>query len=550
MTEIELIEEDEENPIRLADLENLTNTELDSMEKELLIGLAQNYFDADGFSAFYKLLFGIDPPTHVRYWMLEIFDAMAKKEHILLEAFRGSTKSTTLITFITFFIGHRPMESNLVIGAGDQDAQEISSLVANFISYNSGWKSVFPNIVPDKKQGWGKKTGYEVKDKSMKYSKWREERQKRGRAATLIGVGYKSTYLPGPHPTGMLLIDDIHNEANTRSAALLLEVKTIYTGTVLPMIGPTTFHAQAGTPWKADDVIARNRNSSAYRHVLTPIYQNASTDYIPEDPDIKPTWPEKWPKEQIEKKRAEINNKIEFSRMYDLDLEGAKGLVLKRSMLNYFPYEQIRKDWDTYIGIDYTSTANPNSSKVDYFALAVGKLIPGGQGVVIVDGIRIRLGQAEAEQLVATWATSYPYLKAVLIEAIITGKEFLNIMMRSPLLLDHGIVAEGLTGGPFSKKKGVRFETILAPAFQSKQVYLSTIESQFITDFESEWVGWEGDAFASAAGHHDDAMDAVFNVVWKCLPYLEAKYDREKQYPQNPLYNQKPREDYSDIGNA
>ena len=129
-------------------------------------------------------------------------------------------------------------------------------------------------------------------------------------ASTMIGVGYKSNYLPGPHPTGVLLVDDIHNEENTRSDRELNKLFAIYKGTILPMIEPETFHALIGTPWNDYDIIADRKKNKMYIKLYTPIVTN-----IPVLGDVRdgkvmegkpwegdPVWPEKWGPKEIRDK--------------------------------------------------------------------------------------------------------------------------------------------------------------------------------------------------------------------------------------------------------
>ena len=56
----------------------------------------------------------------------------------------------------------------------------------------------------------------------------------------MLGLGYKSRAIIGKHPTGVLLIDDIHDENNTRSGRELEMVRQVLAGTILPTVTAET----------------------------------------------------------------------------------------------------------------------------------------------------------------------------------------------------------------------------------------------------------------------------------------------------------------------
>ncbi len=444
-------------------------------------------------------------------WTNDLYEAREAEEHLVIEAFRGSIKSTKCIAFLAFRIGHCPHLTNLVIGSGDDDASEVAKMVADIISDNPGWKMAFPNIIPNEKGRWGAKSGYDVVDTNIagvnleNYTEWAQLTQGEGRASTIKGVGYQSKYLPGPHPTGVLLVDDIHNEDNTTSLREQKKVKNIYKGTILPMLEPETWHMVAGTPWNDSDLIAYVKSTGVYRHVFTPACEIDKDGKL-----INLTWPSKWDIKRLERKRKEVGE-IEFARMYLLDLDKTKGLVLSREALKYWPHTELKKfavNWPVIIGIDYTSTADPLKEKGDYFALAVGRVIPGGQGIVITDGARVKLSQAEAEQLVVSWGLKYPTLMGIYVEAVFSGNEFYNHLLNNAEIRKSGlpILPVRVRG-----KKGKRYEKEILPLFERSRLYLSDEENPFLNAFKDEWLHWGGDRLADL--YTDDTLDAVYCIV-------------------------------------
>lgn len=514
-------------------MENVENRELTQEElgeiKEYIATLSKEELDAfilktygedaiirdtarqdtpEGFAAFYELIFLRPLPDHVRVWVEKIYEAHEERKHALIEAFRGSTKTTTWAAFLAFRTGLEPEKTSLVVTANDDKATEIAEMSSNIIMHNPGWIAVFPNVIPDiespvpklKAGHWGASSGYDVWDKRVDYSEWKQKRQQEGTGPTLKGVGYESSYLPGPHPTGVLLVDDIHNEKNTQSPRELKTVKDIYRGTIIPVIEPETWHMVVGTPWIDSDLLAYVKSTGAYKHIFTPACE------LEGDKLVNAVW-EKWNIEELEARRKEVGE-VEFARMYLLDLEKTKGLILKKVWLKYWPHREINGDWTVILGVDYTSTEDPLRERGDYFALAVARVIPGGRGLVIEDGVRAKMSHADAESKVVSWGSRYPTLMGIYVEAIISGNVFYQ-----DLLNNAEIRASGLPIMPvrFNKSKGVRFEKIVAPLFERSRLYLSDAETPFLNAFKDEWLHWQGERLSKM--YNDDTLDAVYAII-------------------------------------
>jgi hypothetical protein len=484
-----------------------------------------------GFAAFYSLIYERPPPRHVMGWIKDIYAGHAENKDIVIEAFRGSTKSTTMQAFLAFRIGKEPHKTNLVISAGGDDAKQIARAVAHIIEYSPAWKAIYPHVVPDQppKGKWGDEGGYTVWDKRVDYDKWKGMISAReGRIPTIIGVGYESTYLPGPHPTGVLLIDDYHSEKNTRTEREARKAIDIHKGTIIPMIDqPDVWYILIGTPWNFKDVISTSKNKKHVKHIYTPL-----------GPDDNSIWPEIWTPDFIEKQRERVGSAIEWARMYELDLEKTKGLTLKRQWLDYYSHEELLKfsqDWPVLIGVDYTSTEDPTRQVGDYFALVVAKVIPRGRGIVIIDGIREKLPRAEAEEHVIAQVGAYPTLVSLGIEAIITGNEFYKDMLGNARLRSLNVAPFPVR---FNKSKGHRFENIMAPLFKEKRIRLSDrADNEFIDAFVDEWLNWRGDKLEK--DYTNDTLDAVYAMIAtdRAKNYVTPiGKGQAKEYSYNPIH--------------
>lgn len=443
--------------------------------------------DPQSFARFYQMIFERPLPRHAqREWLEPLYAARREGKGLVVEAFRGSSKTSTLsVAFSAFRLGLEPHKSILLVQAGQQAAQSTSQQIADLIEHNQGWQQAFPEIRPDRKVSWGSK-GYEVVHVDMEYPAWRALcAREKGRDPSFVGLGYRSRALIGKHPSGLLLLDDMHDENNTRPGRDLERALTILRGTILPTVTPYTWQIFVGTPWTANDALAHLKATGRFISVATPIYRADKT----------PAWPERFPEEEIHKAR-QLSGEAEFARMYLLDLSAAEGMHLKREWLHEYPHKDIQPEWPVVIGVDYASAADKlRGGRRDYFAAAVGRVLPGG-GVVLVDGIRAQVSQGEAEQHIKALVARYPTLQSVAVEAVGKGEEFYFLLLRQALL-------PLLPMYPGRSSKGERFERGMAPLFQWGHAWLANAETPFLRAFREEWLRWPD-------GEHDDTLDAVY----------------------------------------
>ncbi len=439
------------------------------------------------FAAYYELVYRVIPPPFViPEWIEPLYEARQNGKGIVIEAFRGSTKTTTLtIAFITYRIGKEPHRANLLIQVGDDTAMDTTQQISDIIENNPGFRVVFPDVVPDKERGWGA-GGYEVKRSSMGYSAWRDSNAKR-RDPTLLGVSYKSRGIIGRHPDGVLVVDDIHDENNTVSERELATVRRILTGTIFPTTNPDTWKIFVGTPWVENDALQYVASTGEYDKVSTPVYRDngSGKEY---------TWTEKFDEKEVLVKQNEAGS-IEFARMFLLDLTASKNKIYKYQL---YPASEIRFTWPIVAGVDYAGTMDPAKNKTgknDYFAIAYVAKLPGG-GAVVVDGVLAHCTQAEAEGYVVGGQNMYPNYITAVVEGDGKGEEFIQVARRNP-----GIKITPLkTGG---KGKQSRLITQMAPWLESGMVRISDAETPYLRELRKEL-----DMPESA--RYDDAKDSLY----------------------------------------
>ena len=251
-------------------------------------------FTPEGFEAFYVLVHNTPLPPHARKWVHAIMEAKRNGKGIVIEAFRGSTKTTTVtITFTAWCIGLNPARANLLIQVGDDIATDNTRQIADIIENSPIYKMVFPDVVPDKALGWGA-GGYEVRmtEERMPYADWRRRNAAR-KDPTLVGVGYKSREIIGKHPDGLLIVDDIHDENNTSSEREMETVRKILTGTIFPTMTPDTLAIFIGTPWRENDCLKYVESTGEFEHIKTPVYEVVEGEKVY-------AWPSKFGEPDVE----------------------------------------------------------------------------------------------------------------------------------------------------------------------------------------------------------------------------------------------------------
>ena len=518
-------------------IENLSLDELAELRKEALVARSRE-FSPSGFLAFFELLHNIPIHKHGVRWAHEVFEAHEKGLGYLNKAHRESAKSTFAKFFMAFFIGHHPEKSSMIVRINDDVAGETTQAIANIIEYDPRWKRVFPHVVPDKDVAWGAK-GYEVKRTDMegrteaeKYEAWRQIRTSGLVDPTFVGYGWNSGSIIGSRINGVALIDDIHDTKNTSSARQLKAVKKWHGETFDPCIQEGAFEIWNYTPWLENDLYASQESSGTYMLSSTPVMYEASKDepgaeMWPEDPMIPLSGkyyvrylPEFWPWEKLSKKYKrgadddDSGGHINFARMFLLDLETAKGLDLKSEWIRKYPADQIDSSWPVFMGVDYASTMDKIRDKDrDYFALAIGRALPGG-GIVITDGIKKKVSKAEAIKIVLSYWGMYPTTQMIGVENIGKGEEFYNDLLLSVDMVGRIPPLVPIKHG--RRSKGDRFENWLAPRCETGRIWFSNVPTPFLTSFYNEWLTYPN-------AKHDDTIDAVYMCAWTAEGKLARK---------------------------
>jgi hypothetical protein len=494
---------------------------------------------ADGFEYWYLCAEKKELPPYVKtFWVPNLIEAWKNKSGVLLEGFRGATKSSVLFWWVLYLQGKNAVGNSVLVRISDQKAKESSNSMAAVIESSIAWKLCFPNIVPDKDRGWSTE-GLNLKDTSVDYPTWVQKviSDHKGEASILC-AGITSGMHVGTHPSNGWYADDFHDEQNTRSVREMESIVTTIEKNIIPTWTRPGGHptlAVACTLWDDNDGYHSLLRTGLFKHVQTPIYVlDEAGDIYPDIVEdgvtvfrgadsgkrVRSSWPEAFPPHRIVE--IEKQNPVWFPVMYLCNLESLKGTVLKREWIHRYPADKIDASWPVYFGIDFASSDDKIREKErDYFALAVGAAIPGG-GVVLIDGLRGKWPAAESIAHIKAFAAKYPSLVSIGVEKWGKGETFKDMLLYSTSL---PVVPCPFQGTP-TKSKGQRYQAEggLAPMFTDGRMWVSSDAVSFFGSFEEEWVSWDG---TRTKTDHDDCLDAVYWMAYIAQGHLVPAKERE-----------------------
>lgn len=492
---------------------------------DFLLSIEAQQDNPEGFAAFFELLHG--PPLHSegRKWIENAYKAHKAGMGLAQECHREAGKTTVFSKFfMAFRIGHEPEKTNTIIRITEKKARETAEGVASIIENDPRWKLVFPHVVPDYDRGWGKE-GYYVKINSMDYEEWQEIRTQQPDDPTLVGYGYESGSVIGSRFSGLIIVDDIHDEKNTTSKVELEKVYSFAKEVLEYCKMQGSWEIWNFTPWTLSDVYSYIKGTGEFIVSKSPVFLEAEehdegAEYWPpmpmnmEYPEIgdiplSGKWyirydPDRWPWERLASKYRR-SGPIGFARMMQLDLEATKGMMMKDDWLHDFPSEQIDHNWMHYIGVDFAEDQDGMGGG-DPFALVVGCVLPGGGVIAPIDGYVGHLTKGQGLQKVVDYVNLYPNVQLVGVEAIGEGRGFYGDLMLMNDVHGRPIPLFKVPAHTMTKKPGDpnnRFTEWLAPRYQMGRMRVPSVKNEVVRQFVDQWLIWPN-------GDHDDILDAVY----------------------------------------
>jgi hypothetical protein len=513
------------------------DTELELVDAAL-IKAAQDEDSPEAFIAFYMYITRGRMPRHAKTWVYKIYEDKAIDMASLIFAFRGSWKTTTISQLFTAYrIGKEPWKANLILQNNDDSAQKTALAISEVIDINPRWKDIFPNVVPNKRKGWGA-MGYWVVDTEMDTNEW-VERTSVSRDPSLLGLGISSGSVIGKHPTGILLVDDIHDEDNTVSDTQRDYIVKVLTDTVFPMKITDvnqeegkrlkTWLIAVGTPWHEMDAYHYMKETGEFGFIdsplLTPVNEGDEDAVYFDHKKLVGWYRIMWDHYDQKSVTAEYNfsGHRGFWRMYLLSLIGASDLGLP---FMSFPAEKVKEISENHSliacgGVDYASMIEIRGKKVDprnrsLFALAYGYILP-TRVFVVTGGIIGHYTQLKAEGHVEKVQAMHTHYRTTGVEMNGKGEEFYAVLSRKPEL-------DLLPYWTGKKEKPERLESELGPWLEMGKIMISDEDSVFLNFLRKAlWEFPHGNL---------DIIDAVFGIS-KTIPdvLVVDRLPRERDLP-------------------
>lgn len=500
--------------------ELFNNPEFIAGLEKYLIPVIHSEDSPKSFAAFYRYMTGTTLPNHARKWIDSIYTGKQDDKGTLIFAFRGSWKTTTVsILFTAYRIGKEPWKTNLILQNNDKAAQDTTLAIANIIQLDPKWRDIFPNVQPNKPNGWGAQ-GYWVRDFDMPEEDWARLTAV-SRDPSLLGLGINSGSVIGRHPTGVLLMDDIHDEANSISSTERAKVVKVLTDTIMPMIVPDgtkeegqqleTWTLAVGTPWHEEDAYHYMRETGEFEFCFTPLLypvdENAEDAVYFQHKNLvgyyRLGWEDRCPPEVV-KSFYNLSGHRGFGRMYLLSLAASNEIGLP---YHSFPHDDI-PEGPVYGGVDYASIIEIRGKVMDpknrsKFALFWGVVTPNNV-LVIIDGIVGHYTQLQSEGHVVNLKTKYDkQYQTSGVEMNGKGEEFFSLMSRRP---EIGVYPYWVSG-----KKETRIERQLGPWFEMGKILVS--------DEDTPALNYLRKALAEFPHGNLDVLDAVYGIA-QCIPHV------------------------------
>lgn len=497
--------------------------ERDAVERELAKYAREND-TPEGFFAFYFFITGGPIPNHAKGWVRKMYDDKQNDRGSLIFAFRGSWKTTTVSQLFTAFrMGQEPWKANLILQNNDATAQNTTLAISQVIATNPRWKKVYPHVRPDKKKGWGA-LGYWIIDNSIDEETWAELTSV-SKDPSLLGLGISSGSVIGKHPTGVLLMDDIHDEKNSSSELERAYIVKVVAETVFPMAVRDatrpegdqleTWSLTVGTPWHEQDAYHYIKDTGEFGYLFSPLLFPANEgdegavefDHKELKGWYRLAWEDRIPYDGVIS-LYNLSGHRGFWRMYLLSLIGSSDMGLP---FVSFPHEKIQEYESKYnlvscAGVDYASMIEVRGKHIDpknrsKFALAYGYILP-TRVFVITGGITGHYTQLRAEGHVEKVQGMHDNFRTTGVEMNGKGEEFFAVLARKPNL----DLFPYWTG---KIKKEKRLESELGPWMEMGKIMVSDEDTPFLNDLRKAlWEFPYGNL---------DVLDAVYGVS-KTIP--------------------------------
>lgn len=218
-----------------------------------------------GFSLFYNIMYsrrGFFLPRH----LVPLSAALADKRitKLLCIVGPGSGKSVMIsITYPAFTLGIDPSTTILGISAGENLMQGFVTAVGDWIEHAHDWKTLFPDVIPDKDKGWSTERGLYVKGHPPGDPD-----------ASYFATGLTSKALTGKHAR-LIIGDDLHDKENSSSVEACLRVREIFYRQIMGRADPRGARfIIAGRRWHQEDLYGHLKSTGEWVVMELPSFRD------------------------------------------------------------------------------------------------------------------------------------------------------------------------------------------------------------------------------------------------------------------------------------
>lgn len=302
---------------------------------------------------------GMKPAKHHLRWL----DALSTSDFVNIIAPRGSAKTQTMMYYMAWHAARDPLLTNLISSVSLEQSMDRLQMVREIIQYNENFHKVFPHIFVDEGRTNNKTQFTLWSDEYGSYEAYRIKVSQEGdlKNPTFFAAGSGSASIIGKRISGIMLLDDPHDENNSATEESREKISTWFHRTVLPCRLPGSKAVVISTRWAETDLSGRLADKT-----------NMSGEFIwftidipawvedPETNDLISYWPEWWPISRLQEERDSIGD-IMFELMY---LNNARGLSL-----GHFTLEMLNRDipaplpeiWEFIVSTDLAFTEKRRS---------------------------------------------------------------------------------------------------------------------------------------------------------------------------------------------
>jgi len=275
-----------------------------------------------------------------------------RQHFILIEAPREHAKTTQLPVARTIWeLGKNHNLRIKIITGEDELGKDILNEIAQNIEYNEKIHEVFPDLKPDKSQGWTKHKLYVQRSIIQKDASVH--------VASILSGG------AGPHGD-LMFFDDIVNQRNAVFQPALRDVvKRTFREAWMNLLADVGRVVYTFTPWHTDDLSSELKKDPAWTLWSKPAII-----------DNEPLWFDKWTIFKLEQRRLAIGDRA-FQRQFMLVALSAEETTFSKEVVD----KSIRRDktlgeiyprkWPRYAGIDLASSLGKKASYTVIFTAAV-----------------------------------------------------------------------------------------------------------------------------------------------------------------------------------